>query len=74
MNGAPQMWGVAKTGTQTGERMSLRTLIEEQLPETRIFVDELYREFSNSGSRNIIDRMVQDRNRNPWPLVDSDPR
>ena len=68
------MWGVAKTGTQTGERMSLRTLIEEQLPETRIFVDELYREFSNSGSRNIIDRMVQDRNRNPWPLVDSDPR
>lgn len=70
----PQIWEVAGVGREAGDRISLRTLVEEQLPATRVFVDRLYQEFADSGSRSKIDRLVQDRTQDPWPLGDSDPR
>ncbi len=73
MSQVPQMWKATNVGREAGKRTSLRTLVERQLPETRIFVDELYQGFSDSGGRSRIDRLIKDRGKSPWPLADSGP-
>lgn len=72
MSRATQMWEATKVGRATSERASVRTLVEEQLSDTRILVDELYQRFADSGTRSKIDRLIQDRSKNPWHLTDHD--
>lgn len=70
MSQVAQTWQATGVERGAGERNSVRTLVEKQIPETRIFVDEFYQGFSASGGRSKIDRLIQGRNRSPWPLTD----
>ena len=45
--------------TGRDDRSPLRTFIAAELPETRIFVDRLYREFTASGRRLHIEEIVR---------------
>lgn len=74
MSQEPQTWRVTEVGREIGKRASLRTLVEEQLPATRIFVDMLYQRFADSGGRSKIDRLIQDRSNSPWLLTNNDPK
>ena len=73
MSKVPQVWKVTNVEKEAGKRSSLRTFVEKQLPETRIFVDELYQGFSDSGGRSRIDRLIKDRGKSPWPLAGNGP-
>lgn len=53
-------------------RSSLRSLINAQLPETRIFVDRLYREFTASSRRMYTNRLVRSKGDLPWFMANRD--
>ena len=59
-------WGARELGKHEGGRSPLRTLVGAELPETRIFIDRLYHEFTASGRRIQTDRLVQSRGNMPW--------
>ena len=52
--------------TSSEGRLPLRTFITAELPETRIFIDRLYREFTESGRRFHIEKSVRKCDRLPW--------
>ena len=66
MSEKPRKWGAFTVGRATDEGTGLRALIEDQRPDTRIFVDKLYEEFTESAGRSRIDRLIQDGGRRPW--------
>lgn len=45
--------------TGSDDRSLLRTFIAAELPETRIFINRLYREFTASGRRSHVARIIQ---------------
>ena len=47
---------------------SLRISIATELPETRIFIDRLYHEFTASGRRFHTEQIIQKRGSLPWLL------
>ncbi len=72
MNRETPHWGARTQGASEDSGPPLRVLIATELPETRIFVDRLYHEFTASGRRLHTDQLVQDRGNLPWLLVGSD--
>ena len=66
MNRETQHWVAPETDKRESSRSSVTTLITAELPETRIFIDRLYHEFTASGRRIQTDRMVQSRGDSPW--------
>lgn len=66
MNRETPPWDVRKPSANEDGRASLRTLIADELPETRMFIDSLYREFTVSGRRLHIDRIVRERGDRAW--------
>ena len=60
-------WGSRELGKRQRDHSPLRSLITTELSETRIFVDQLYREFTASGRRIQTGRLVQSRgDSSPW--------
>ena len=55
-----------KPSANEDDRASLRTLIADELPETRMFIDRIYREFTVSGRRLHIYRIVRKRGDWAW--------
>ena len=72
MNHENPHWGMRELGQRTEGRSSLRSLINAQLPDTRIFVDRLYREFAASGRRMHTNRLVRNKDDMPWFMVNHD--
>ena len=66
MNRETPPWDVRKPSANEDDRASLRTLIADELPETRMFIDSLYREFTVSGRRLHVDRIVRERGDRVW--------
>ena len=66
MNRETPSWDVRKPSVNEDDRVSLRTLIADELPETRMFVDRIYCEFTVSGRRLHIDRIVRERGDRAW--------
>ena len=66
MNRETPPWDVRKPSANEDDRASLRTLIADELPETRMFIDSLFREFTVSGRRLRIDRIVRKRGNRAW--------
>ena len=58
MNCETPPWGAREPSANENDRASLWVLIADELPETRMFVDRLYREFTATGRRLHIDRIV----------------
>lgn len=54
------------------DRLPLRISISAELPETRIFIDKLYREFTASGRRLHTEQIIQKRGRMSWLPVSRD--
>ena len=65
-------WGMRELDQPTQGRSSLRSLINAQLPDTRIFVDRLYREFTASGRRLHTNRLVRNKGDLPWFMANHD--
>ena len=70
MNRETPPWGVREPSANEDESVSLRILIADELPETRMFIDRLYREFTASGRRLHIDRIVRERSNRAWLCSD----
>ncbi len=68
MNRETRHWGDA----DEDGRSFLRISITAELPETRIFIDRIYHEFTAAGRRLHADRIVQKRGSLPWLPVSSD--
>ena len=66
MNRETPPWDVRKPSANEDDRASLRTLIADELPETRMFIDSLYREFTVSSRRLHVDRIVRERGDRAW--------
>ena len=66
MNRETQHWGALETDKFESSRSLLTTLMSAELPETRIFIDRLYHEFTASGRRTQTDRIVRSRDDSPW--------
>ena len=65
MNSEVQHWGAHVFGSDVVSvlpRMSIKT----ELPETRIFIDKIYQEFTASGRRLQTERLVQSKGRLTW--------
>ena len=71
MNRETRHWG-ARESNANEERSSLRRSITAELPETRIFIDRLYHEFTAAGRRLHTDLIAQKRGSLPWLPVSSD--
>lgn len=71
MNRETRHWGAREDADEDG-RSSLRISITAELPETRIFIDRIYHEFTAAGRRLHTDRIVQKRGSLPWLPVSSD--
>lgn len=65
MNDETQHWGAHIFGTEVGSAPP-RMSIKAELPETRIFIDKIYQEFTASGRRIQTERLVQSKDRLPW--------
>ena len=65
-NNGMSHWGSIEAGKDLHAELPLRTKIETELAETRLFVDQVYREYMNSGSRSTTDRMVKRYDDLPW--------
>ena len=72
MNHENPRWGMRELDRTTQGRSSLRSLINAQLPDTRIFVDRLYREFTASVRRMHTNRLVRNKGNLPWFRADHD--
>lgn len=62
-------WGSLELGPFEADHSSVRSSISTELPETRIFLDQFYRELMDTGHRIEIDRLVESRDDLPWFLV-----
>lgn len=65
-------WGTRELGWIDENRSPLRVSIATELPETRIFIDKLYRNFTASGRRLHTDQLIQNRGDSPWLPVTGD--
>ena len=65
-------WGEHELGKREKDPSSLRTLIDAELPETRIFVDRIYQEFTASGRRIQTAQFIRNKGASPWFLVADD--
>ena len=72
MNQKTTHWGEYEIGNNERERPSLQTLIDAELPETRIFVDRIYQELTASGRRIQTARLIRSKGTSPWFLVADD--
>lgn len=72
MNRETPHWGARELDANEDDRSSLRISITAELPETRIFIDRIYHEFTAAGRRLHTDRIVQKRDSLPWLPVSSD--
>lgn len=72
MNHEDPRWGMRELDRRTEGRSSLRSLINAQLPDTRIFVDRLYREFTASSRRMHTSRLVRNKGNMPWFMANHD--
>lgn len=69
---SPRQWGASvPTGLGHG-RSPVRTLVGAELPETRIFIDQIYHELTAAGRRIQTDRLVQSRDNLPWLVFTHD--
>ncbi len=66
MNRETPPWDVREPSANENDRASLRALIADELPETRMFIDSLYREFTATGRRLHVDRIVRERGDRAW--------
>ena len=57
-------WGSSGRNRAEGDRQHFRKFITGELPETRIFVSKLYRDFLAARRRTMIAKSVQ-RKQNP---------
>ena len=65
----PSQWGTPGPDGPGRRRSPVRTLIGSELPESRIFVDRLYRELTASGRRIQTGRLMRNRDNRPWFLL-----
>ncbi len=65
-------WGTREHGGSEDDHLPLQTFIAAELPETRIFIDQLHREFTDSGRRIRIDRLIRSGGHSPWFSVTPD--
>ena len=72
MNRENRHWGKRELNQGMEKRLSLRSLIHTQLPETRIFVDRLHREFTTSGRRMRTNRLIRNKSGLPWFMAGHD--
>lgn len=68
MSNKSQRWGSGTFNTYEQENLHLRTSITAELPETRVFIGQLYREFTDNGKRAEIASLVERRMDLPWPI------
>lgn len=62
----PTHWDTREFDRPEHRRSTVRTLVGAELPETRIFIDQLYHELTASGRRIQTDRLVQNKDNSPW--------
>lgn len=72
MNRETRHWGARESNANEDACSSLRRSITAELPETRIFIDRLYHDFTAAGRRLHTERIVQRRGGVPWLSVSSD--
>ena len=72
MNRETPHWGARKLDVSKDDLSPLRISITAELPETRIFIDRLYHEFTAAGRRLHTDRIAQKRGSLPWLPVSGD--
>lgn len=72
MNRETRHWGARESNANEDARSSLRRSITAELPETRIFIDRLYHDFTAAGRRLHTDRIAQKRGSLPWLPVSGD--
>ena len=65
-------WGALELDAHDRERPPLRISIVADLPETRMFIGRIYREFTASGRRLHAEQIIQKRGNLPWFPVSSD--
>ena len=71
MNNGTSHWGPSEAGGDRDAELPLRMTIEAELAESRLFVDQVYRERENSGSRRAVDRIAEPLGDLPWFLVNA---
>ena len=71
MNRETPHWGARGLDANENDRSLLRISITAELPETRIFIDRLYHEFTASGRRLHTEQIMQKRGSLPWLPVSS---
>ena len=65
-------WGARTLDADEADRSRLRISIAAELPETRIFIDRLYHEFTASGRRFHAEQIMQKRGNHPWFFISND--
>ena len=69
MNSEKSYWGQHEISKFKDSDMPLRNFISTEMPETRLFIDQLYREFKNTDPRTDIDKLLQRRDNLPWIIT-----
>lgn len=69
MNNEKSHWGQHELSKFKDSDLPLRNFISTELPETRLFIDQLYREFRNTGPHMDIDKLLRRRDDLPWVIT-----
>ena len=71
MSNESQRWGSGTLDRYEQEDLHVRTSITAELPETRVFIGQLYREFTGNGKRAEIASLVERSIDLPWSTLDA---
>lgn len=74
MSDAYSHWGPVRAGGPPDMRLPVRTLVERELGETRMFLELVYRDFTTSGRRTFAASLVERGANLPWYLLTLKPR